>query len=303
MMRRKTRILLHPHFLPESSSAEQERRLSVKYIFMDIDGTLFDHATLSVPESAYRAVEAAVKAGHRIFICTGRSCCMLDQVEQVPYEGVVAAAGAYVEVDGRILFEEVIENRELEKVLACCDKLGISYILEGSRGIYMHDGIRNYFNSQESREKGNGAFFRQRMVHGMEKYDSKQEKVYKLCIYHPRMETLNELEKELGSRYHFVYGKKTENYPLFAEVTFAKNNKASGIRKVLEFFHGDIKDAVAVGDSMNDYEMMQECGIGIAMGNADERLKALADYVTTDVDKDGIYHAFMHFGWMETETP
>lgn len=281
------------------SFLNNERVIYMKYIFMDIDGTLFDHKAYSVPESAYRATRAAAEAGHKLFICTGRSCCMLDQVEKVPHVGVVAAAGAYVEVDGKVLFEETIEQEELSAALTCCEELGISYILEGNKGIYMHEGIRAYFDSEEAKEQGKGEFFRQHMVHGMEQYDPKQEKVYKFCIYHFQKELLRELERKLGKRYHFVYSQENENYPLFAEVTLAQNNKASGIEKVLEFFHADMSDAVAVGDSMNDYEMMRECGTGIAMGNADNRLKALADYVTTDADKDGIYNAFAHFGWME----
>lgn len=46
----------------------------MKYIFLDIDGTLFDHKKYAVPESARRAVELARRAGHKVFICTGRSC-------------------------------------------------------------------------------------------------------------------------------------------------------------------------------------------------------------------------------------
>lgn len=55
---------------------------------------------------------------------------------------------------------------------------------------------------------------------------------------------------------------------------------------------------VAFGDSMNDYEVVQEAGIGIAMGNAVEELKMVADYVTDDIDRDGVWKACRHFGWI-----
>lgn len=154
----------------------------MKYIFMDIDGTLFDHGTFSVPESACRAVEAAVKAGHKPFICTGRSCCMMDQVEQVPYAGIVAAAGAYVEVDGKILFEEIIEKPELEKITDCCESLAISYILEGNQGIYMHDGIRNYFASEEGRKKEAASFSASTWYMGW-RNTIRSRKKYINCVY------------------------------------------------------------------------------------------------------------------------
>ena len=53
---------------------------------------------------------------------------------------------------------------------------------------------------------------------------------------------------------------------------------------------------IAVGDGENDMEMLKTAHIGIAMGNAEQMLKDIADYVTTDVDKDGIMNAFVHYG-------
>lgn len=64
---------------------------------------------------------------------------------------------------------------------------------------------------------------------------------------------------------------------------------------MLEYYGGGMEDAVAVGDSMNDLEMIRECGIGIVMGNGNEQLKSYADYVTADIDKDGVYQALEHY--------
>ena len=55
-------------------------------------------------------------------------------------------------------------------------------------------------------------------------------------------------------------------------------------------------DTVAVGDSNNDSEMLQCAGISIAMGNAIEAIKDMADYVTTDVMADGIWNALAWLG-------
>ena len=45
--------------------------------------------------------------------------------------------------------------------------------------------------------------------------------------------------------------------------------------------------------------MLEYCHVGIAMGSGGEEIKAMADYVTDDVDKDGLYKAFVHFGLIE----
>jgi len=78
------------------------------------------------------------------------------------------------------------------------------------------------------------------------------------------------------------------------------NSKADGLRRLAVYFgeKEDLSDTVAFGDSMNDYEVVQEAGIGIAMGNAVEELKMVADYVTDDIDRDGVWKACRHFGWI-----
>ena len=56
-----------------------------------------------------------------------------------------------------------------------------------------------------------------------------------------------------------------------------------------------MRDVYAFGDSFNDSEMLEEAGVGIAMGNAKEELKEIADYITSPIDQDGIWNACRHF--------
>jgi cof family protein len=57
-----------------------------------------------------------------------------------------------------------------------------------------------------------------------------------------------------------------------------------------------LEECIAFGDGGNDMTILQTAGIGVAMGNAYEGVKAVADYVTTSIDEDGIRNAFIHFG-------
>ena len=57
-----------------------------------------------------------------------------------------------------------------------------------------------------------------------------------------------------------------------------------------------LEECIAFGDGGNDMTILQTAGIGVAMGNAYEGVKDVADYVTTSVDEDGIRNAFIHFG-------
>ncbi len=267
----------------------------MKYIFLDIDGTLFDHKKYAVPESARRAVELARRAGHKVFICTGRSCCLLDHVEEIAVDGVIAAAGAYAETEGKIIYENNIPEEELKLVLGFGRSKGVSYILEGKEGIYMHSEIRDYYFEGEGKQTTGHDFFQQKAVHGMEAYDPEREVIYKFCLYSLEAEALQEVERKFKDKYQFVSSMPERGHMHSIEVISVKNNKADGIRKVLEYYGGSMEDAVAVGDSMNDLEMIRECGIGIVMGNGNERLKSYADYVTADIDADGVYQALAHY--------
>ena len=53
---------------------------------------------------------------------------------------------------------------------------------------------------------------------------------------------------------------------------------------------------MAFGDGINDIEMLTYAALGVAMGNARAELKEIAQYVTTDIEDDGIYNALIHLG-------
>ena len=72
--------------------------------------------------------------------------------------------------------------------------------------------------------------------------------------------------------------------------------KAAGIQKFLDKEGLTRSNTMAFGDGENDMAMLRYAGIGVAMGNGKETLKEKADYVTTDIDDDGIANALIHFG-------
>ena len=73
-------------------------------------------------------------------------------------------------------------------------------------------------------------------------------------------------------------------------------HKATAIEALLEHLGLDQKDTIAMGDGMNDAEMLEYCQIGIAMGNAKPGLKDIADEVTDTHDEGGIFNSFKKHG-------
>ncbi|MBR2734060.1 MAG: HAD hydrolase family protein, partial [Selenomonadaceae bacterium] len=71
--------------------------------------------------------------------------------------------------------------------------------------------------------------------------------------------------------------------------------KASGLEELCKFLGIDIAETVAIGDGHNDVEILQAAGVGVAMGNARDDIKQLADFVTADNDHDGVAVAIEKF--------
>ena len=72
--------------------------------------------------------------------------------------------------------------------------------------------------------------------------------------------------------------------------------KGTGIRAVMERYGLRREELIAFGDGENDMSMLKLAGIGVAMGNGDQAVKAMADYVTGPVEEDGVSQALRHFG-------
>ena len=80
-------------------------------------------------------------------------------------------------------------------------------------------------------------------------------------------------------------------HPAFVDVTARGNTKQRGIDEIIRHFGIRLEDTIAFGDGGNDISMLRHAGIGIAMGNARDEVKAAARYVTDTVDEDGIAKA------------
>ena len=71
--------------------------------------------------------------------------------------------------------------------------------------------------------------------------------------------------------------------------------KSIAARKVMEYYGFTMEESMAFGDGGNDVSLVRDVKLGVAMGNACQELKDVADYVTTGVDEDGISRALEYF--------
>ena len=97
------------------------------------------------------------------------------------------------------------------------------------------------------------------------------------------------LEKEVARRFPQLMALRSK--ATYLEILSPEATKGSAAKVLLEHYGLSTKQAVAFGDSDVDVDMLQYCGLGVAMGNAPRQVKEAADYVTASNDEEGIYIA------------
>ena len=270
---------------------------SEKIIFLDIDGTLIDY-TQQLPQSAREALSRAQANGHKLLISSGRSKpSIYPWLLNLGFDGIIAGEGAYAEFGGKVVFESAIPESQISRVYAYLNDQKIGFYEESNSGLhgnryFLSETARSFGVSEEvAAENLQTAFPGLTFDH--QDYHLDVNKVS--FVMSPRI-SKSELEKEFGEYFRIgiwnIFGKGRD----FGDFTQKNLNKATAVAVLLEALGRDREDTFAFGDSFNDIEILQYCQTGIAMGNAVDELKAVADYVTSDVTDDGIFNAFKHFG-------
>lgn len=251
----------------------------IKAAFFDIDGTLFSHTIHAIPESTKRTVKLLREKGIKVFIATGRS---LKETKRVPlgdmkFDGYVTLNGQIcLDAEEKILFEAPIKGEDGAYLLdAFVNKKFPLAIVEKER-IYI-----NYIDDSVIRA--------QKSVNipllPIKEYQGAP--IYQFIGYMNWEET-GKIAPKIPNC------KITRWYDEGIDIISKDGGKANGIQKVLEFYGMTKEEIVAFGDSDNDMDMLEFAGIGVAMGNAEESVKAVADYITTGIDEDGIWNACKH---------
>ncbi len=269
-----------------------------KALFLDIDYTLFSPRQGIVPASAEAAVRKARENGHFIFLCTGRSEAEARNYHSFPADGFIYANGASCFVAGKNIYDHPIAAADVDRIREMVERHHMGVLLGGARNAYLDEVCYPMVDSYLSgSEKDPEIRFRNMQNNGMIRMEERvmEDPIYKIGASKPHAESFEPLIAELPKSFRLVQTLSSEDGD-FGEISDLANRKSDGILRILEYLGLSKEDAVGIGDSGNDTDMLEICGIGIAMGNGSEEVKAAADWITTDVDEDGIWNAFAHVG-------
>ncbi|MDR2398404.1 MAG: Cof-type HAD-IIB family hydrolase [Spirochaetaceae bacterium] len=250
----------------------------MKAIFLDIDGTLIDGEAGPFPEDLQQ-IEAAHKAGHKIFLSTGRSMASLPlALKAVPWlDGMVAGCGATVVLSGQILYRKAVPTELLPKICQLYLDNRKWCVFEGETGVFAL-GPPLLFDYGEPPVR----------LHHPEDFQKKypQEIITKVTM----QGFLSPQERAV-----FEPALRINEFTLYSEGIVAGETKVTGMDRVLAVLGLTRADAIAVGDSENDLDIIKAAGLGVAMGNACDALKREAKVITHNVGEGGVAWVFKRY--------
>ncbi|MEY8677058.1 HAD family hydrolase [Thomasclavelia cocleata] len=275
--------------------------MNTKAIFLDVDGTLVaGHMEMS--DKVKEAITKARLNGHKVFICTGRNKAGIKkELESVEFDGIVASAGSYVEINNKVIHSTYFDKSLVDKITNIFNTNNIFYNYECTDMTFMSDEMVQLFVGGVNFDKDNFELERLR-AQQHDKFNIKDmscytnQKIHKICFISLDQEVLNQavrmLEQDVNVIIHDMFDVTTINGELISKT----NNKATGIQYAIDYLNIDKENTIAFGDSMNDYEMIDFVNYGVVMENGSAQLKQIASSVCKSVDEDGVYHEFINLG-------
>jgi len=267
-----------------------------KLVFLDIDGTYAVHGV--VPPAHEAAVRRVRAAGHRVFLCTGRSKALLPPgILDVGFDGLVASAGCWVEVDGTLLADTRFPADLARVVVAVLREHDAAFVLEAPDGLYGPPGVDDRLRALLGGHEQHGA---DDFLRPLQMLDDLSRTSFAKVTYLAATAPWTELLRLLGPRVGFVPSSIVEAHDFAGELYLVDVHKARGIELVQRHLGAGRGDVIAVGDGINDLEMLQYAGVGVAIEGSDDRVLAAADTVARGPHVDGLVAAFEELGLYRT---
>lgn len=253
----------------------------IKAAFFDVDGTFYSHETHSVPESHLKVLEVLRQKGIKTFLATGRHFTELVNLDmsQIKFDGYVMLTGQIcTDQDKNVIFGNAIKREDAEYLFTAFEKKELPLMMVEKDRLYVNMANDIVVNGQAAISSP---------VPMVAEYEGAP--IYQMVCYGGK-----ELDTELSPKIPNCTVTRWSSFGV--DIISKTGGKVIGIQKILEHYGISKEEMIAFGDGENDIEMLEFAGIGVAMGNAEEEAKAVADYVTTDIDDDGIWNACKHFG-------
>lgn len=280
----------------------------MKIIAIDLDGTLLSE-NLSIQEKDVNALKKGQKQNHIVTIATGRA--LFDAKHIINKYNlncpIIASNGAQIYVDNQKIYEHFMGSDITRPIIQWLNKENIYYqvylsdkIVVSNRGIHqlekqLYDVViqDSHFNKNMFLETIKAQIYQ----YGLEEVSGiidpiDYRLVIKFMIVSPNRGKLKQA-KEYFSQMDGCVVSSSGSFNL--EIMSTGVDKGVALHKLCEYYRTTVANTIAIGDNLNDMPMFKVAGIGIAMGNADERLSKVATFRTLPNYNCGVAYAFEHY--------
>lgn len=264
----------------------EEVKMSYRAIFLDIDGTIIkpDH---TYDASTKEAIQQAKAAGVEVVLCTGRPLKDIkDLLNDFGIASSITYNGSYGIYQNEPIFKDVMKKRDIEKIISISN--------QGESELVLYTTENNYFTSLE-----NPHVIDFSRVSQMKEFEQFTEELSDQIVATTAINVFD--SKKSFSLIEGYYLSKinikhsTQSYDLIR----TSMNKGEAVKKIVNYLNLAPSEVIAFGDGMNDKEMLQYVGAGVAMGNADSQLVPYADFQTTTVQNNGIFNGLRRLGILD----
>ena len=271
--------------------------MKIKAVLMDMDGTLLGKSQVAVSVRNMTAVQKAIEKGVQVIPCTGRVYNMLPPQlltqKGLRYFVLSHGARAYDGLTGESLFEDLIPAERSAELLEILEGKGLYNEIAANSTIYFEKAVSDNFDMRVVPEH-HIWYVRDNCFTAVEKPSEYFLKngiaIEKMNIYGIPQQLQQSIYDELTATGYIKHTRPGAGPNLeFSNYTLQKLNATDAILAKLGISY---EETMAIGDSSSDAEILKACGVGVAMGNAPDNIKALANDVTALNTEDGLALAF-----------
>ncbi|PJC87922.1 sugar-phosphatase [Vibrio sp. HA2012] len=263
-----------------------------KLVALDMDGTLLNSQKM-ISQRNREAIAKARALGVTVVLASGRPVeGMMAQVRELNMTSendfVLSYNASLVQrvSDGEVIRSQILTGKENKQLAALSQKLGVNI-----HAFSQKYGLITPKNSKYTQHEAD--------INGLEvttmdffELDDDHQIIKTMLIDEPEL-----LDKAISAFPEALYDQFTivRSSPFFLEFLNKNSNKGAGVKMVADYLGLTPDQVICMGDAENDHHMLEYAGLGIAMGNAMEQTKAIADYVTDSNDDHGVATAIEKF--------
>lgn len=270
-----------------------------RLVFLDLDGTVINHQQ-TIPDSAREACKQAVENGHTLWMCTGR--CLPEiypWLWDIGFHGFIGANGAHGMLDGVDVFDHRFPTELIQELDAYFREHRITRVWQAPDAMYPSKTYMDDFFAHDDDVAQDWAAYLEQVSPFFRTEDPTSASKAMFTIPDDSDLEIEDVARHFGDALNIIPASVDTGVGKTGELMQAGYTKGTGLQEVAEKLGFPIEHTVSVGDALNDLELVQSAGLGIAMGNAVPEVKAAADWVTTSINEDGLANALKYAGLID----